>query len=129
MDLGHAVSQLGSPVAAADLFYKAAAIQQRASGSDSWEVAIALVYHAATRFDRGAREQGRELLQEVSWIEGQRCDHASPDLPSSLLNVAAAALRGTPRPHAALSPTAAGCRMPSLAITHLTICVEDWASA
>jgi eukaryotic-like serine/threonine-protein kinase len=126
IDLGLAVSLLESPNAAEWLFSKAATIQQRASGYATWELAITLVHWADVSFEQGAREQGRKILREVSWIEGQLCDDANPNPASSLLNVAAAALRGTPRAHSALKlrSTASGCRMPPLAVPHLTYLLQ-----
>jgi eukaryotic-like serine/threonine-protein kinase len=120
-DLGHTVGRLESPSAAEILFLRAALIQQRASGNESWEVANNLIHAAAARFEQGKREAGRELLQEVPRIENRLCDDASPDLASSLLNVAAAAQRGTPWRQFAvnLGPTASVCRMPPLAVPHL----------
>jgi hypothetical protein len=61
-------------------------------------------------------------LQEVSRIERQLCGNTSSDLARSLLDVAAAALRGTPWAHPVsdFRPASSGCRAPPLAEPHLT---------
>ena len=126
-DLGHAVRKLGSPSSAAMLFAGTAKLQRRASGDETWALAINLVNQASAMFDQGKRKEGRALLREASQIERQLCGDAGSDLAGSLLNVAAAALRGTPwaRPPAGFRQAATpGCRMPPLAVPHLTYLFE-----
>jgi serine/threonine protein kinase/tetratricopeptide (TPR) repeat protein len=120
-DLGHTVGLLGSADANVMLFHRAAQIHRRDSGDKTWELAINLVHEAAARFDGGDRVGGMADLQEVSQMERQICGDVSSDLASSLLNVAAAALRGTPwaRPTSNFHPTASGCRTPPLAMPDL----------
>jgi serine/threonine protein kinase/tetratricopeptide (TPR) repeat protein len=126
-DLGHAVRKLGSPSSAAMLFAGAAKLQRRASGDETWALAINLVNQASAMFDQGKRKEGRALLREASQIERKLCGDAGSDLASSLRNLAAAALRGTSRARPPLSfrPAATpGCQMPVLATPHLTYLLE-----
>ena len=126
-DLGHTVGLLGNPDAAELLFFRAARIRRRAPRNETWELAINLVHQAAARFNQGERQEGRVHLQEASQIERQLCGNASSNLASSLLNVATAALRGTPwaRPASNVRPTLPGCRTPPLSEPHLTYLLRD----
>ncbi len=122
-DLGHVGRELGSPSTAEFLFKNAVKLQRRASEDETWELTINLVNQATAMFAQGKRKEGEALLRDVSQIERKLCGDAGPDLASSLLNLAAAALRGTPwaRSPAGFHPVVASdCRMPPLAAPHLT---------